>query len=62
MYHYLEPYCKVPILAKYKKIACVTVQTPPPPPPQGGSCTQAAQKGVQKVLKKTISSPEMRLW
>ena len=58
MYHYLEPYCEVQILAKYKKIACVTVQTPP----QGGGCTQASQKGDQQVLKKTISSPEMRLW
>lgn len=52
MYHYLEPYCKVPILAKYKKIACVTVQTPPPPSPSRGQlytgCSKRSSKGFEE--------------
>ena len=67
MYHYLVAFCKVPVQNKkggkvQKNSLCHRTEPPPPPTPQGGGCTQAAQKGVQQVLKKTISSPEMRLW
>ena len=64
MYHYLVAFCKVPVQKRWQstKNSLCHRTDPPPPTPQGSGCTQAAQKGVQQVLKKTISSPEMRLW
>ena len=52
MYHYLEPYCKVPILAKYKKIACVTVQTPPPLPLKGAAVHRLLKKEFKRFWRK----------
>lgn len=53
MHHHLEPFCKVKILAKLKNSLYTA------PTPVG---TQAAQKGVEQVLKKTVSSSEVRQW
>lgn len=56
MHHHLEPFCKVKILAKLKK----SLYTAHPIPTPVG--TQAAQKGVEQVLKQTVSSSEVRQW